>query len=147
MRGRTIPGWFDDALYSECKFLDIMKGLVLWEYRFDVDGGGQDKAGRRCWRQDIPRHQAEAGGGGAPMAIIVVPSVGTHLLAAVRALRRHLRTRPTGHSPTLSRSAGAHVRQRRGISGCGGGMDVNVSPRGDQGDELGAGGGAPVNAG
>jgi hypothetical protein len=49
---------------------------------------------------------AEAGGSGAPTAIIVVvvivPSVRMCLLAAVQALRRYLWTRPMGHSPMLS---------------------------------------------
>ncbi len=37
------PGRFDDASYSECKFLDVATFLVLWEYRFDDDGGGKIK--------------------------------------------------------------------------------------------------------
>jgi hypothetical protein len=37
------PGRFNDALYSECKFLDVAKVLVLWEYRFNDDGGGKTK--------------------------------------------------------------------------------------------------------
>jgi hypothetical protein len=55
----------------------------------------------------------ELRGGAVAIVVVdvVVPSVGTGLLAAVQALRRHLRTRPTGHGPTSSRSAGARVRQ------------------------------------
>jgi hypothetical protein len=37
------PGRFDDASYSKCKFLDVPTVLMLWEYRFDDDGGGKTK--------------------------------------------------------------------------------------------------------
>ncbi len=95
------PGRFNDASYSECKLLDVTTVLVPWEDWFDDDGGGETKkAGRHCRRRDVPCRRTEAGGGGAPTAIVIVivivPSVGTPLLTATRALRRHLRTRPTG---------------------------------------------------
>ncbi len=35
------PGRFDDASYSEYEFLDVAMVLVLWEYRFDDDGGAR----------------------------------------------------------------------------------------------------------
>ncbi len=37
------PGRFDDASYSEYKFLGVATLLVLWEYWFDDDGGGKTK--------------------------------------------------------------------------------------------------------
>ncbi len=37
------PGRFNYASYSKCKFLDVVRVLVLWEYQFNNDGGGKTK--------------------------------------------------------------------------------------------------------
>jgi hypothetical protein len=104
---RTIPGGLTMPRTPSANFWMSQRSWCRGRICSTMTGGArQSRPSLLMARQDVRCCQAEAGGSGAPMAIvvifIVVPSVGMRLLAVVQASRRHLRTRLTGHGPMSS---------------------------------------------